>query len=158
MLLFFFLWLICCACARKKWFSFHVLFIVWVTHKISLLLISTNEKEFDFDSNDFSGEFLASIFNVSSIQWINFRNNSLSGSLPDEVCSHLPKLRVLWLNDNELSGDIPSHLGECRVLQKLSLYGNKFTGFIPRRIGNLTLLKWGYTLVETTSKVWYNFC
>ncbi|KAH7846894.1 hypothetical protein Vadar_019390 [Vaccinium darrowii] len=98
-------------------------------------------KEFDLYGNDFSGEIPTSIFNVSAIQWINVANNSLSGSLSDYMCSHLPKLRVLWLSYNEFVGDVPSKWGECRELQYLSFFGNKFTGFIPRSIGNLTMLK-----------------
>ncbi|XP_059634780.1 receptor kinase-like protein Xa21 isoform X2 [Cornus florida] len=68
-------------------------------------------------------------------------NNSLSGSLPVDMCSHLPELELLYLAQNQFNGQIPSNLYRCRKLQVLSLLFNEFNGSIPREIGNLTTLK-----------------
>ncbi|PPD77683.1 hypothetical protein GOBAR_DD25388 [Gossypium barbadense] len=68
-------------------------------------------------------------------------SNSLSGSLPNDMCQHLPKLEVLYLHSNELSGNIPSSMGKCSNLKNLSLSLNQLTGIIPRSIGNLTQLR-----------------
>ncbi|MFQ6657263.1 hypothetical protein Gotur_027011 [Gossypium turneri] len=53
-----------------------------------------------------TGQIPTSIFNISSLKTIDLSNNSLSGSLPDDMCQHLPKLEGLYLGWNELSGNI----------------------------------------------------
>ncbi|CAL5412543.1 unnamed protein product [Camellia sinensis] len=91
--------------------------------------------------NYFSGSIPPTIFNISSLQWIEFRHNMLSSSLPEDLCVFLPKLEFLRPSEDEFDGQIPTTLGECRELQFLSLSYNKFSGFIPKGIGNLTLLQ-----------------
>lgn len=61
---------------------------------------------------------------LSSIQQINFGNNSFSGCLPDNLCHRLPKLTLFSVSSNEFFGEIPSKLGECRQLQDLSSSSN----------------------------------
>ncbi|MBA0837999.1 hypothetical protein Goarm_010104, partial [Gossypium armourianum] len=88
-----------------------------------------------------TGPIPSSIFNISSLKAIGLSENSLSDSLPNDMCQHLPKLEGLYLSSNELSGNIPSSIGKCNNLRILSLSINKFTGIIPRSIGNLTQLE-----------------
>ena len=47
---------------------------------------------------------------------------------------------ILILNDKELSGPIPSEIGNLTNLTTLDLHGNQLTGEIPPEIGNLTNL------------------
>ncbi|PPD80010.1 hypothetical protein GOBAR_DD23068 [Gossypium barbadense] len=88
-----------------------------------------------------TGPIPSSIFNISSLQAIHLSSTSLSDSLPNDMCQHLPQLEWLSMNSNELSGNIPSSIGKCNNLRILSLSINKFTGIIPRSIGNLTQLE-----------------
>ncbi|XP_022734190.1 putative receptor-like protein kinase At3g47110 [Durio zibethinus] len=88
-----------------------------------------------------TGQIPASIFNISSLTIVTLGNNRLSSILPDDMCHHLPKLKALFLYDNQLSGNIPSSIGKCNNLQYWSLARNQFTGLIPISIGNLTMLK-----------------
>ena len=53
----------------------------------------------------------------------------MSGEIPPEL-GGLTNLKVLWLDENELSGEIPSELGNLD-LRVLSLAGNRLTGCIP---------------------------
>ena len=46
----------------------------------------------------------------------------------------------LVLNNRELSGSIPSELGQLTKLERLSLYENELSGPIPSSLGNLTNL------------------
>ncbi|CAL5410175.1 unnamed protein product [Camellia sinensis] len=91
--------------------------------------------------NNFSGSIPPTIFNISSLELIDFSSNMLSGILPEDLCVFVPKLKFIHLSWNEIEGQIPSTLGECRELQLISLSLNKFSGFIPKAIGNLTLLQ-----------------
>ncbi|XP_052200835.1 receptor kinase-like protein Xa21 isoform X1 [Diospyros lotus] len=78
---------------------------------------------------------------MSSLQEIDLTSNSLDGSLPANMCDHLPQLRGLHLSLNRFDGQIPSVLYHCRDLRYLSLSSNEFNGSIPREIGNVTMLK-----------------
>ncbi|XVE68634.1 hypothetical protein DITRI_Ditri09bG0084600 [Diplodiscus trichospermus] len=81
------------------------------------------------------------------MQMISLAYNNLSGSLPENICHHLPKIETLFMASNEFSSRIPSRIGECINLQNLSLTDNRFNGFIPQSMGNLTRLK-GLYLAE----------
>ena len=70
---------------------------------------------------------------------INMPNNNLTGSLPTEV-GNLTGLTWLYLDNNQLGGSIPASLGNLTALQELHLYHNQLTGPIPAEIGNLTNL------------------
>lgn len=95
----------------------------------------------DIPSASLTGTIPSSIFNMSSLINLNFENNSLSGSLPQDITYNLSALRNLSLANNYLTGPIPLGLCECKGLQNLVLNKNAFTGSIPKKIGNLTSLQ-----------------
>ncbi len=66
-------------------------------------------------------------------------NNQLSGSIPSSL-GNLTNLQYLYLYQNQLSGSIPSSLGNLTNLQYLYLYQNQLSGSIPSSLGNLTNL------------------
>jgi Leucine-rich repeat (LRR) protein len=49
-------------------------------------------------------------------------------------------LAVLLLNDNGLTGEIPSEIGLLTKLSSLLLSGNELSGMVPTEMGQLTLL------------------
>ena len=100
-----------------------------------------NLKILSFPMNNLTGFIAATIFNISSLLDISLSYNSLSGSLPMDICNTNPKLKVLNLSSNHLSGQIPNGLGQCIKLQVISLSYNEFTGSIPRGIGELVELQ-----------------
>lgn len=67
-------------------------------------------------------------------------NNNLSGLLPSQIGS-LENINQLWLRFNQIGGDIPEEIGGLSNLTTLSLLGNQFTGNIPNSIYDLTLLE-----------------
>ena len=71
-----------------------------------------------------------------------FRNN-LSGSIPTEL-GNLTNLAWLSLSSNSLSGSIPTELGSLTNLAWLSLSSNSLSGSIPTELGSLTNLAWLY--------------
>ncbi|KAM7515005.1 hypothetical protein LguiA_004588 [Lonicera macranthoides] len=92
-------------------------------------------------SSSLTGPIPNVIFNMSSLMEINFQENNLNGTLPMDIHFDLPVLDTLALDENQLKGQIPSCLWDCKGLQIISLSRNKFTGSIPKKVGNLTLLK-----------------
>ena len=66
-------------------------------------------------------------------------DNQLTGKIPSEL-GGLTKLEWLYLNHNQLTGEIPAELGDLANLRVLSLVDNKLTGEIPAELGNLTNL------------------
>ncbi|KAI8561365.1 hypothetical protein RHMOL_Rhmol04G0333300 [Rhododendron molle] len=59
-------------------------------------------------------------------------NNSLSGDIPD--LSRLKRLQTLHLEDNQLTGEIPTLLGNIDNLHELFLQGNNLTGQVPNNL------------------------
>lgn len=87
------------------------------------------------------GEIPVSMFNMSSLEFLFLQNNSLSGTLPENMCLNLQKLKILYLHKNSLHGKIPTNLDKCSSLVYLTMEKNRFSGTIPRNIGNLTMLQ-----------------
>ena len=68
------------------------------------------------------------------------QENQLSGQIPAELSS-LTSLRVLYLRNNELSGPIPAALGSLTNLEQLWTQENQLSGQIPAELGSLTNLE-----------------
>jgi len=65
--------------------------------------------------------------------------NSLTGRLPNNICDNLPDIKEIFVNENRLSGSIPSNLSSRRRLQILALAHNAFSGQIPEGIEMLPI-------------------
>ena len=65
--------------------------------------------------------------------------NQLTGSIPSTL-GDLTNLRELFLGSNQLTGSIPSTLGDLTNLQGLDLGWNDLTGSIPSTLASLTSL------------------
>ena len=69
--------------------------------------------------------------------------NQLSGTIPSSL-GNLANLQYLDLGINQLSGTIPSSLGNSGNLQYLDLRINQLSGTIPSSLGNLANLQYLY--------------
>ncbi|KAM7521968.1 hypothetical protein LguiA_011870 [Lonicera macranthoides] len=74
---------------------------------------------------------------LDALRVLSLRSNLLNGKLPSDIAS-LPSLHYLYLQHNNLTGDIPTSLSS--QLNVLDLSFNSFTGNIPSTIQNLTRL------------------
>ena len=72
---------------------------------------------------------------------LRMNDNNISGQLPTDI-KNLRKLKLLSLtNNSKLSGEIPATIGELNELETLALFSNNLTGILPISLSNLTLLK-----------------
>ncbi|KAI3446870.1 hypothetical protein Pfo_003535 [Paulownia fortunei] len=81
--------------------------------------------------NDITGDIPPSIGALTTLKALSFRNNELTGSLPEEGLCMLRKLEELDLSRNSLSGVIPSCLSNLTFLKLLELSENNLVGNIP---------------------------
>ncbi|KAL2900292.1 Inactive LRR receptor-like serine/threonine-protein kinase BIR2 [Bienertia sinuspersici] len=98
-------------------------------------LISLQLRDFQL-----SGQIPDSLEYCSSIQTLDLSGNSLTGTIPPNICSWVPFLVTLDLSSNQLSGQIPPDLGKCQYLNKLVLSDNRLSGNIPVQLSNLNRL------------------
>lgn len=71
--------------------------------------------------------------------YLQLGNNNLTGNIPTEL-GQLDSLTHLQLFGNNLMDTLPTTLGELSQLEDLNLYNNDLTGHIPTTLGNLTNL------------------
>ena len=68
---------------------------------------------------------------------LRLENNNLTGEIPSEL-GNLTNLESLNLENNNLRGEIPSELGNLTNLKSLYLEKNSLRGEIPSELGNLS--------------------
>ncbi|GAY62863.1 hypothetical protein CUMW_221160 [Citrus unshiu] len=118
--------------------------------------------------NQFFGNIPHSISNASKLEWLDFANNSLTASIPEDLgrlrnltrlnfarndlgtrkvndlrfldsLVNCTYLEIVSLNVNSLRS-IPISVGYLPKLQVLSLFENNISGEIPSSLGNFTFL------------------
>ncbi|KAJ1256501.1 hypothetical protein BS78_K011700 [Paspalum vaginatum] len=88
-------------------------------------------------ANSFTGEIPLALGHLRRLRFVNLSNNTLQGQIPSfGNCSNL---EVLWLENNNLVGVIPSDLPHG--LQSLSFFDNSVGGTIPASIANISTLR-----------------
>ena len=76
--------------------------------------------------NGLAGAIPSALFNLTSLESIDFNDNVLRGSVPEEL-GRLSNLKKLRLSYNELTS-IPSTFGQLSRLSFLHLHGNRISG------------------------------
>ena len=90
------------------------------------------------------GEWHGVVTDLSGrVKVMDLAGNQLSGEIPSEL-GDLTELTVLSLRGNQLIGEIPAELGGLTNLTGLDLAGNQLIGEIPLELGGLTNLTWVY--------------
>ena len=77
---------------------------------------------------------------AGKVRELDLEGNNLDGQLPESIAI-LREMRVLWLNDNSISGEMPGEaLGSLPALLMLYVEHNQFTGKIPTSLRNNGIL------------------
>ena len=77
--------------------------------------------------------------NEGRVRMLTLHFNQLTGTLPTEL-GNLSHLADLILGDNQLTGPIPAELGSLSSLRRLDFRNNQLTGLIPAELGDLASL------------------
>ncbi|XVE89471.1 hypothetical protein DITRI_Ditri19aG0203800 [Diplodiscus trichospermus] len=89
--------------------------------------------------NQFNGSISADIGSCKTLWRLILKQNNLRGVLPE--FAENPNLAHMDISENNITGQIPSSLGNCRNLTSINLSMNQLTGFIPSELGNLADLQ-----------------
>lgn len=93
----------------------------------------------DPDTN--TGWYGVKVNSEGRVEYLNLENNNLSGTIPTEIGS-ISLLEWLDLDFNKLTGNIPPEIGQLTYLFALTISSNELTGSIPSQIGQLTNVRW----------------
>ena len=85
------------------------------------------------------GGTIPSLSRLSSLKLLKLQNNSLTGSIPTWLGS-MNSLGGLYLHNNDLTGSVPSQLGQLTRLRRLWIDRNELTGSIPAALGSMSNL------------------
>ena len=98
--------------------------------------------------NQLTGSIPPELGNITMLTELRLAGNQLSGSIPAELAAIGPQLERLDLSGPQplpsgigLTGRIPPQLSNLSGLQSLHLEGNRLSGPIPTRLGQLTNLR-----------------
>ena len=87
----------------------------------------------------FSG--FENLFKLSSLRYMHLSLAGLNGTLPDEFGLYFPEMIECLLPGNNVTGKIPSTLGNMTKLLHLNLARNRFSGKIPKSVGSIRTLQ-----------------
>ncbi|KAI5672806.1 hypothetical protein M9H77_13170 [Catharanthus roseus] len=93
--------------------------------------------------NNFVGNLPESLSELVNLETFDVSSNNISGLIPSGICQDSSRngLKVLYLQNNLLSGPIPESLSNCSQLVSLDLSFNYLTGRIPSSLGSLSKLR-----------------
>ncbi|XVF82583.1 hypothetical protein PTKIN_Ptkin16aG0061300 [Pterospermum kingtungense] len=81
------------------------------------------------------------VYNLSSLTFLDLVENKLSGGLAPELGFAFPKLEIFEIGRNHFTGMIPRSVSNMSSLLKFDIFANNFYGPVPNNLGNLRNLQ-----------------
>jgi len=108
----------------------------------STFLAMPNLHHLEIESNYLSGSLPAELGELENLVYIYARRNLFTFRLDQMIVPDAyPVLFSLWLDNNQISGPIPSAIGLLTGLASFSVTNATLTGPIPEEFGNLQAMK-----------------
>ncbi|KAJ0764585.1 putative leucine-rich repeat-containing, plant-type, leucine-rich repeat domain superfamily [Helianthus annuus] len=99
----------------------------------------------DLSNNQIVEKIPKSLSNLCNLNTLDLQSNNFFGNvseLLERFCEcESPKLKLLALRGNYVTGQLPEKLGRLKNLESIDLAYNQLTGTIPDSVGSLHLLK-----------------
>ncbi|KAH6763927.1 HAESA-like 1 [Perilla frutescens var. frutescens] len=95
----------------------------------------------DLSSSNLSGPFPTVLCRLENLAFISFYDNFINSTLPDDDLATCQALEHLDLAQNYLTGALPRRVAELTSLKYLDLTGNNFSGDIPASYGTFQKLE-----------------
>eukprot|EP00525_Craspedostauros_australis_P002463 CAMPEP_0198135044 /NCGR_PEP_ID=MMETSP1442-20131203/60386_1 /TAXON_ID= /ORGANISM="Craspedostauros australis, Strain CCMP3328" /LENGTH=535 /DNA_ID=CAMNT_0043796203 /DNA_START=18 /DNA_END=1625 /DNA_ORIENTATION=+ len=105
-----------------------------------------NLEHLEIESNYFEGDMPPAIVEMTNLVYLYMRRNDMTINLDFLKAGTLVNLFAVWLDNNKISGQIPTEIGTIGTLASLSitiavwLDNNKISGQIPTEIGTIGTL------------------
>nr|KYP36367.1 LRR receptor-like serine/threonine-protein kinase GSO2 [Cajanus cajan] len=99
----------------------------------------------ELSKNNLSVDLSFVFQNCTTLRTLSLGNNRFFGSLPNEITKNLPSLSELLFRGNRLSGSIPEELCRLPFLHLLDLAENNISGSLPTCLGDVH----GFKLPQT---------
>ena len=100
----------------------------------------TGLEELTIENQGVGGQVDKLFVNMPNLRILNMPGNQLTGMLSENISLENPRLEVILLGDNTMSGSIPDTIIGLQDLRALDLSANKVSGVINPDIGNLPKL------------------
>ncbi|RZB73269.1 putative LRR receptor-like serine/threonine-protein kinase isoform E [Glycine soja] len=97
--------------------------------EISKYMPIASKTDRNLSRRNLKGEIPGKLNNMEALTELWLDGNMLTGQLPD--MSNLINVKIMHLENNKLTGPLPSYLGSLPSLQALFIQNNSFSGVIP---------------------------
>ncbi|KAJ9174642.1 hypothetical protein P3X46_013265 [Hevea brasiliensis] len=120
-------------------FNANVLVQFGLLKQLQWLILQGNSLGGQGDHGDLN--FITSMANCSSLQYMDLSFNQFTGALPTTVANLSSTLRLFAVASNRIYGNLPLGLFDLVNLPRIILEKNQITGTIPAEIGRLQKLE-----------------
>lgn len=91
--------------------------------------------------NNLKGKLPQELKVLSDLRLIDFSRNGFTGQMPDALFAGLPLLSFFYLQQNQITGTLPTSIGSMVNLESFQLFKNEIEGTIPAQMDSWTMVK-----------------
>ncbi|XP_074335404.1 receptor kinase-like protein Xa21 [Apium graveolens] len=95
----------------------------------------------ELHDNMLQGNIPSGLFDISTLEGLSLFSNRLNGVIPGQITGLPSQIFYLHLDDNLLTGTLPSSTGNLKQLVQLNVFNNKLIGDVPSALGDCVMLE-----------------